>query len=114
MKTENIKKTLDDIQSGDKVLAVSKYVKRIIQVTRTTPTLIVCGASKYRKSDGEKVPFDPWCSEYIQILTPELKAKFLQQVRLANNIKLIQSTNWSEIPCEVVNQIVDLIKQYQK
>lgn len=106
--------TLDDIQVGDKMLAVSKYTTRIVQVTRTTSTLIICGTTKYRKSDGRKIPHDPWCSEYIQILTPELKAKFLQQVRLANNIKLIQSTNWSEIPYEVVNQIVDLIKQYQK
>ena len=107
-------KTLNDIQVGDEMLAVSRYTTQIVRVTRTTPTLIICDKAKYRKSDGRRIPHDSWCSEDIQILTPELKSKFLQQVRLANNIKLIQNTNWSKIPCEVVNQIVDLIKQYQK
>lgn len=107
-------KTLYDIQPGDQVLVSSRYIQKICKVERVTLTQIICNNQKYRKSDGRLISKNPWHSEGIQILTPELKIEFYKKVALSKNIQLIKTTDWECMSEEVINQIADIIKQNQK
>lgn len=44
-----MKKSLDEIEAGDKVYYTSRYYSKILKVDRVTSTTIICGTEKFRK-----------------------------------------------------------------
>ena len=42
-----MKKSLDEIEAGDKVYYTSRYYSKILKVDRVTSTTIICGTEKF-------------------------------------------------------------------
>ena len=64
---------LDSVLVGDLVKCVSTFgnVTRLLEVSRVTKSLIVCGNRRFRKSDGRSCGGDRFYSSYISIPTIE-------------------------------------------
>ena len=50
-----MKKSLDEIEAGDKVYYTSRYYSKILKVDRVTSTTIICGTEKFRKQNGRQI-----------------------------------------------------------
>lgn len=72
-----MKKSLDEIEAGDKVYYTSRYYSKILKVDRVTSTTIICGTEKFRKQNGRQIPADTWGSSYISVLTESLESNIL-------------------------------------
>ena len=48
IRKQKMKKSLDEIEAGDKVYYTSRYYSKILKVDRVTSTTIICGTEKFR------------------------------------------------------------------
>lgn len=64
---------LDSVLVGDLVKCVSTFgnVTRLLEVSRVTKNLIICGDRRFRKSDGRSNVGDRFCRSRISIPTLE-------------------------------------------
>jgi hypothetical protein len=57
---------LESLKAGDEVMVPSRYgAPSILRVDRVTPTQVVVGSEKYRKSNGYRVGGSTWDCRYI-------------------------------------------------
>ena len=88
-----MKKSLDEIEAGDKVYYTSRYYSKILKVDRVTSTTIICGTEKFRKQNGRQIPADTWGSSYISVLTESLEKQYFEMIRKKQLITEIKSVD---------------------
>lgn len=89
--------SLYDIEAGDNVYFTSRYQEGILEVTHTTATQIVCGAQRFRRSDGYEIPVKAWNLNCIQILTEERRRQYEDRKKRKSLISTISHTDWSRL-----------------
>lgn len=97
--------TLYDICTGDSVYFSSLYQEGIVQVTHTTPTQIVCGAMRFRRDNGSRVPMRSWNTDHIQILTDTLREQYENRQKRNSLIATIKRTDWSRLTTSALEKI---------
>lgn len=111
-------KTLDDIQSGDKVVFCTRGKQDVVEVTRTTATQIVCGSKKFWRKNGNKVAHDIWDCERIIPWTPEIQQEIDTKERkrkLCNAVNtqlMVLQGHLSKLPNIVLEELLSTLKEY--
>lgn len=61
-------KNLDEVKVGDKVVyCVHFHEDKVLEVTKVTKTLIICGNDRFNKQTGRITGIDRWCSARIHV-----------------------------------------------
>lgn len=64
---------LQNLKAGDKVIESYGFNEvRLVPVERVTPTQVIVGNTKYKRTTGYMVGGDSWCRNSIREATPEL------------------------------------------
>lgn len=59
-------KNLCDIKEGDKVVCSTLFQPdKVLEVTRVTKTLIICGTTRFNKQNGRITGENRWCTSSI-------------------------------------------------
>ena len=104
-----MKKSLDEIEAGDKVYYTSRYYSKILKVDRVTSTTIICGTEKFRKQNGRQILADTWGSSYISVLTESLEKQYFEMIRKKQLITEIKSVDLFQLSVDSLQQISDVI-----
>ena len=101
--------SLYDIQAGDKVLLVTKYMTEVIEVTRTTGDFIFCGTRKFAKYDGHEVPIRLYRLSNIELLTEENKRLLEESIERDKCAAAIAKADWDLLSTESLKKIYDIL-----
>ena len=77
---------LQSLSIGDEVVFQSRYDNRIEKVTKVTPTQIVVGKSRFKKSSGYEIGGSRWSILHLVKPTEEIRGG-IEHARLADRLK---------------------------
>jgi len=98
-------KWIENLKVGDKVLCDDN----LIEVTAIHKLHIVCGGSKFKKLNGQKVGSTGWYSSYIREATPERIAEIAEKEVRGKLLREIRDHNFRSGSTETLQKIVALL-----
>lgn len=101
---------LEDICPGDSVYYTDRFQRKVLTVTRVTPTMIVCNTLKFRRNTGVAIPLESFNLSKIQVLTKELEEAHKTNMRKRNLKATIISTNWESLSVDTLEQVLSCIR----
>lgn len=111
-------KTLNEVQTGDKVVLCTRGEREVVEVTRTTAMQIVCGFNKFWRKNGKKVTHDIWDFCRITPWTPEVQQEIDEQKlkkglysNVKSEIKLLER-NLGKFSKETLQQLLSTLLEY--
>jgi hypothetical protein len=107
--------TLNDVKSGDKLVANNGQYCRIIEVERVTPTLVIAEGVRYSKKTGYEVGFrSTWNSCHISPATEriiaELEKENRRQMLVASINAACDRQNLGTFSIEKLEKINEILK----
>ena len=112
---------LENVKEGDQVAILHGGINswgEAVTVTRTTPTQIIVGKTRYRRKNGYTVGRQAgWDPTHLVILDDRTKAAIAHQARereIRTLAKQIRETNLKDLPLDTLRQIVALIEPAAK
>jgi hypothetical protein len=99
------------LKEGDEVATAVRYTHparyRFARVTKLTPTQIVVGSSRYRKTDGGLVGGDSWDNEAIQEPTDTMRERNREH---ADRHRLNEAKDgFHKLPIETVRALLSVL-----
>lgn len=99
---------LEGLKVGDEVV-VRGHREMLSVVTRLTPSMVVVGATRFRKSDGVEVGGSTWTSTYLFEATPEEVRRIRGKEEIRRLIANIEATKWRTLSVETLRAVVAAI-----
>lgn len=103
--------TLSDLKAGDEVAVKASGYYQVHErhtITRVTPTQIVIGPNRYRKSDGYRIGDGTgWGTIRAYVITDEIRA----EIRKKELVDCMKGQNWSVYTIEALAEIFEILKK---
>lgn len=113
-KYEVRKMTLSDLKAGDEVVVKASGYYQVYErhtITRVTPTQIVIGPNRYRKSDGYRIGDGTgWGTIRAYVITDEIRA----EIRYRELVNHMKGQNWNSYPVQILEEIFEILKKAMK
>ena len=108
-----MKDWLDSLKPGDEVAVTFGYTSAhgIATVDRTTPTQVIVGRARFRRSDGYRVgDSGAWSRASIRPVTDAIR----ESATRAKLIAAIVGTSWKSLSTDQLRRITDIVNEGEK
>jgi hypothetical protein len=101
---------LADLKVGDEVIDAD----RIIKVTAIHKRHIVCGLTKYRKTDGKDISSSGWYASWISKADDEAKAAIAEKNKRLSLLRYINNIRYSTLDVDTLSKIVAILESVEE
>ena len=105
---------LKELKAGHKVIVHNRRAEEVRVVDRDTPTQIVIGSLKFRRTTGDLVAGTMWDDCYLICWSQDKEDKIKETNKRDNLIRFLSQTNFSHLPTYKLEEISEMVKKEKK